>query len=81
MYALRRRLTLGHVTRFRILSEMLVQLTSLHRCDDRIQRRDELIFARHYDCRFAAELIARNFKVSAQSQAILSAIIARKQSA
>ena len=49
MYALRRRLTLGHVTRFRILSEMLVQLTSLHRCDDRIERRDELIFARNHD--------------------------------
>ena len=64
-----------------MLSEVLIKLSRLHTFNQRIESRDELIFARQDDCRFAAELIARNFKVSAQSQAILSAIIARKQSA
>ena len=49
MYALRRRLTLGHVTRFRILSEVLIKLARLHRCDHGIKSRDELIFARNHD--------------------------------
>ena len=35
------------------MSKVLIKLSRLHRCDDGIQRRDELIFAWHHDRRLA----------------------------